>query len=387
MAKKEAKADLGKELKKLETEIVKPIREVNETKKDVKKEGQVEKKATKSVKGWEDKLELIKRNLQEVIGEEELVEKLQSGKEITVYWGTMPTGSISIAYFFPMMKIADFLRAGLKVKILNADLHAALDGVGWEILEKRTAYYQAAILLLLKTIGVDVSKLEFVKGSSFQLKPEYFHDMLKLSTMTTIAEAKHAAAEVVKTGDNPKLSGVIYPLMQALDEEYLKVDCQFGGMDQRKIMVYAREYLPKLGYGKRFELINPMIRGLVGVKMSSSVENSKIDLLNDEEIVKNKINKAECAEGDPNNGIMALLQYLIFVLKSQKGEKFSIERPAKFGGNVSYNNYAEVEKDFIEKKLHPMDLKSGVTKEINNILKIFREDKKIHELHKAAYGN
>jgi tyrosyl-tRNA synthetase len=335
----------------------------------------------------DEKLALIKSNLQEVIGEAELVEKLKTGKEITVYWGTMPTGSISIAYFFPMMKVADFLRAGLRVKILNADLHAALDGVSWEILDKRTAYYQQAIIMILKTIGVDISKLEFVRGRDIQLKPEYFHDMLKLSTMTTIAEAKHAAAEVVKSGDNPKLSGVIYPLMQALDEEYLKVDAQFGGMDQRKIMVYAREYLPKIGYSKRVELINPLIRGLIGVKMSSSVESSKIDLLDDEEKVKVKVNKAECAEGDPNNGIMALLKYLIFVLKAQKGEKFAIERPAKFGGNVEYASYEEAEKDFIEKKLHPMDLKSGVARELNNILKNFREDKKIHELHKLAYGN
>jgi len=345
-----------------------------------------EKKASSSEMAWEDKLALIKRNLQEVIGEQELAEKLKNGKEVSVYWGTMPTGSISIAYFFPMMKVADFLRAGLRVKILNADLHAALDGVSWDILEKRTAYYQNAIIMLLKTIGVDVSKLEFVKGSSFQLKPEYFHDMLKLSTMTTIAEAKHAAAEVVKSGDNPKLSGVIYPLMQALDEEYLQVDAQFGGVDQRKIMVYAREYLPKIGYKSRIELMNPMIRGLVGVKMSSSIENSKLDLLDDEEKVKSKINKAECAEGNPDNGIMALLKYLIFVLKAQKGEKFLIQRPEKFGGNVEYASYEEAEKDFIEKKLHPMDLKAGVARELNNILKNFREDKQIHELHKAAYG-
>lgn len=335
----------------------------------------------------EEKLSLIKSNLQEVIGESELIEKLKTDKEITVYWGTMPTGSISIAYFFPMLKIADFLRAGLRVKILNADLHAALDGVSWDILDKRTAYYQQAIITILKTVGVDISKLEFVRGKDIQLTPAYFQDLLKLSTMTTIAEAKHSAAEVVKSGDNPKLSGVIYPLMQALDEEYLHVDAQFGGMDQRKIMVYAREYLPKLGYSKRIELINPLIRGLVGVKMSSSVENSKIDLMDDGEKVKSKVNKAECAEGDPNNGIMALLKYLIFVLKSQNKEKFLIERPAKFGGNVEYANYEAVEKDFIEKKLHPMDLKSGVTRELNNVLKNFRENKKLHELHQLAYGN
>ena len=88
----------------------------------------------------DDKYELITRNLQEIIGEEELKKLLKSKKEISIYWWTMPTGSISIAYFFPMLKIADFLKAGCKVKILLADLHAALDSVPWDLVEKRYAY-------------------------------------------------------------------------------------------------------------------------------------------------------------------------------------------------------------------------------------------------------
>lgn len=334
---------------------------------------------------FEKRLELITRNLQEVILKEELIKLLKGKKEISVYWGTMPTGSISIAYFFPMMKVADFLKAGLRVKILFADLHAALAGVSWEILEERYAYYEKAIVVILKTINVDISKLEFVKGSKLQLKDRYLHDLLKLSTFTTINEAKHAASEVVKLGENPKVSGIIYPLMQALDEEYLKVDAQFGGMDQRKIMVYAREYLPKIGYEPRIELINPMIRGLVGEKMSSSIESSKIDLLDDEETVKKKINNADCVAGDPNNGIMAMLKYLIFVLKKDRKEKLVIEMPAKYGRNKEYNSYEEIEKDFIEKRLHPLDLKNALAKEINLLLKNFREDKSIHRLHRGAY--
>lgn len=334
----------------------------------------------------EEKFELITRNLQEVIGEEELKNILKTKKEVSVYWGTMPTGSISIAYFFPMLKVADFLKAGLRVKILLADLHAALDSVSWDILEKRYDYYKEAIVTILKTIGVDLKKLEFVKGSDIQLNKQYFHDLLKLSTFTTINEAKHSAAEVVKFGDNPKLSGIIYPLMQALDEEYLKVDAQFGGMDQRKIMVYAREYLPKIKYKPRIELINPIIRGLVGEKMSSSIESSKIDLLNDEETVKKKMNNADCIEGDPNNGVLALTKYFIMVIKKDKKEKFIVERPAKFGGNKSYSSYDEIEKDFVDKKLHPLDLKNSVAKEINLLLKNFRENKKLHNLHSEAYG-
>jgi len=266
----------------------------------------------------------------------------------------MPTGSVSLAYFFPMMKIADFLKAGLKVKILLADLHAALDSVPWEILEKRYKYYREAITLILKTIGVDLKKLEFVKGSELQLNKNYFEDLLKLSTITSLHDSAKAASEGIKSasGENIRLSGMIYPLMQALDEEYLKVDAQFAGVDQRKIMVYAREYLPKMGYKERVEIMNPMIRGLVGEKMSSSIEGTKIDLMDDEETVRRRINKADCVEGDINNGILALTKYLIFTIYG----KLEITRDEKFGGDIIYNSYEKLEKDFSEKKLHPMGL-------------------------------
>ena len=335
----------------------------------------------------EERFELITRNLQEVIGEKELKEKLKSKKEFSVYWGTMPTGSISIAYFFPMLKIADLLKAKCKVKILLADLHAALDSVPWEELEKRYNYYEGAIITILKTIGVSIDKLEFVKGSDLQIDKNYFHDVLKLSTFSSIKDCKKAASEVVKLGDNPKLSGVIYPLMQALDEEYLKVDAQLGGNDQRKIMVYAREHLPKIGYKARIELLNPLIRGLIGEKMSSSIKASKIDLMDDAETVSKKINKADCITGDPNNGIMALLKYFILVIKKDNGENFIIERPEKYGGNLEYTSYEEIEKDFIAKNLHPLDLKNAVASEINKLLKRFQNNKELKKIHKLAYPN
>lgn len=331
----------------------------------------------------EEKYELITRNLQEIIGIDELRPLLNGNP--SVYWGTMPTGSISMAYFFPMLKIGDFLKAGLKVKILLADLHAALDSVPWDLLEKRYDYYKEAIISILKTINVPLDKLEFVKGSEIQLNKNYYHDLLKLSTETTISKAKKSAAEVVKMGDNPKLSGLIYPLMQALDEEYLQVDMQFGGMDQRKIMVFAREYLPKIGYKARIELINPIIRGLIGEKMSSSIEGTKIDLLETEDAIKKKINKADCIAGDINNGLLDLLKYLIMIIKTDKKEPFIIERPEKYGGNLIYKDYESIENDFKTQKLHPMDLKNGVAQEIIKLLKPCRENKTLVALHEKAY--
>jgi len=330
------------------------------------------------------RLELIKRNTEEIIGEENLEKLLKEKKKPVVYWGTTPTGKPHVAYFFPILKIADFLKAGFQVKILLADLHAALDNTPWTVLERRYDYYAAAIPEMIKAIGTDTKNLEFVKGSEVQLKPEYMFDILKMSSLVSVKGAKKAAAEVVKMGDNPKLSGLIYPLMQAVDEEYLKVDAQLGGTDQRKIMVMARENLPKIGYDARIEIMNPMIPGLIGKKMSASDESSKIDLLDSPEVVNKKINKADCVAGNPDNGVMAFLKYVIMVIKQDSKKKFIIERDKKYGGNVSYGDYKGVEKDFVSKKLHPQDLKLAVAKEINGLLSKI-DKKKLEKLAEKAY--
>jgi len=340
------------------------------------KETKIKDKKNSSELGWEERLELIKRNTEEIIGEEVLKDKLKSGKELVVYWGTAPTGKPHIGYLLPSLKMADLIRAGFKLKILLADLHASLDNVPWPILEKRYEYYKALIPLLLECMGVKSSNIEFIKGSDFQLKPEYMFDVLRMSSFVSVHDANKAASDVVKMGDNPKLSGLIYPLMQAIDEVYLKVDAQLGGTDQRKIMVLARENLPKLDYEPRIEIMNPLIPGLTqGGKMSASIEDSKIDLIDDEKTIQNKLNKAYCLEGDCNNGLLPFLKSVLMVVKGDKKEKFLVERPEKFGGNKGYLNYEEIEKDFIEKKLHPMDLKNSLAKEISKLLEPIKKHK------------
>lgn len=333
-----------------------------------------------------EKLHLITRNLEEVIGKEDLEKLLASKKTPSVYWGTMPTGGPHVSYFLPLLKVRDFLKAGLKVKILIADLHAALDGVSWEILEKRQKYYETLFPLMLKALDVDTKKLEFVRGSKLQKNPQYFEDVLKMSMQVTTKDSTKAASEVVKLTDNPKLGNLIYPIMQALDEQYLNVDIQFGGLDQRKILVFARENLPKLNYKPRIELMNPMIPGLIGKKMSASIPNSKIDILDDEQTISKKIRSADCEAGNPDNGIMQFLKYVIFTIKADKKQPFIIERPAKFGGDKAYKTYEELEKDFTSKKIHPLDVKNALAKEITILLAPIQKNKTLHKLYKDAYS-
>ncbi len=335
------------------------------------------------------KLELVKRNLVEIIGEEELENLITAKKKPVVYWGTAPTGRPHVGYFLPGLKIADLLNAGFKVKILLADLHAALDNVPWEVLEHRYFYYKGIIPLMISAMGGDVKNLEFVKGSDFQLEKDYVLDLMKLTSFTSFRDAKKAAAEVVKNieGESAKLSGFIYPLMQSLDEEYLGCNAQLGGLDQRKIMVLARQNLPKLNYDARIELMNPIIPGLIGKKMSSSDEKGKIDLIDYPETIMKKLRGAEMVAKDPDNGVMAFLKYVIMTVKKDKGEKFVIERPVKYGGNLEYEIYSDLEKDYVKGDIHPLDLKNAVAKEIIELLKpIEKKRKQLEKLSAKAYS-
>ncbi|XP_077868575.1 tyrosine--tRNA ligase, cytoplasmic-like [Saccoglossus kowalevskii] len=333
---------------------------------------------------------LITRNLQEVLGDDRLLQMLKDGKDINIYWGTATTGKPHVAYFVPMSKIADFLRADCHVTILFADLHAYLDNMKapWELLALRTQYYEAAIKGMLESIGVPLEKLKFIRGTEFELSREYTLDVYRLTSLVTQHDAKKAGAEVVKQVDHPLLSGLLYPGLQALDEEYLKVDCQFGGVDQRKIFTFAEKYLPQLGYKKRIHLMNPMVPGLTGAKMSSSEEDSKIDLLDNSNSVKKKLKKAFCEPGNvEDNGILSFAKHVVFPLFSE-GQKFVIQRDEKFGGCVEYPDHDSLKEAFRKEEVHPGDLKLAVEGYLDKLLDPIRkkfESKELKKLVSQAY--
>ncbi|KAF9447076.1 tyrosine tRNA ligase [Macrolepiota fuliginosa MF-IS2] len=367
----------------------------------------------------DEKYELITRRLQEVLGGETIKAILAEGRAPKAYWGTAPTGRPHIGYFVPLTKIADFLRAGVEVKILLADVHAFLDNLKapLELVAHRTKYYEFLLTAVFTSLGIPTSKLIFVEGSSYQLSREYNMDNYKLCATVTEHDAKKAGAEVVKQVESPLLSGLLYPGLQALDEEYLGVDFQFGGVDQRKIFTFAELYLPKLGYKKRAHLMNTMVPGLAGGKMSSSDPNSKIDFLDTPELVRKKLKAAFCEEGNiEENGVLAFVNAVLIpisqlridrlkgdsVLEAGTGDQrpfisddapegtvFTVERDAKFGGNSHYSSFDEMEAEFKEKKLHPKDLKvsvaSGIIRLLEPLRKAFEENEEWQKIEKRAY--
>jgi tyrosyl-tRNA synthetase len=334
-----------------------------------------------------NRLELICDNLAEVIGKAELETKVLSGEPLKVYWGTAPTGKPHLGYLIPMIKIAQLVKAGCEVTIMFADLHAYLDSMKttWELLAFRTKYYEHLIKQLLLALHVDISKIKFVRGSEYQLDPKYTIDVYKLASKLTIDSAQKAGAEVVKQCSNPLLSGLIYPLLQVLDEVYLGTDAELGGVDQRKIFMMSHDHIHKIGYKPNIHLMNRMIPSLTTqllddsdddtcVKMSSSDSNSKIELTETVKNIRKKINKAYLQEGNGKSAVFEYVRYVIFPINSMIScSNFVINRDEKYGGPISYETVDQVIKSFEEKTLSPQDLKLGISDWTINFLEPIRE--------------
>ena len=323
----------------------------------------------------EGRFDLIKQNTVEILTEEELKKLLKGKKNPTAYWGIAPTGPVHMGYLATMGKIFDFMKAGIKTKIMIADIHAALDDLKtpWEEIKKRREYVKKCLELAIPW----EKKPEFVFGSDFELSRDYQADTLKLASVTTVKRAMRAASEVTRM-KNPKVSELIYPIMQSLDEEYLGVDIQLGGIDQRHILAFAREFLPKLGYKSRVEVMTPLIVSLKGpgVKMSASIPETSIKVHDSEEAIREKIKKAYCPAGEiKDNPILQLYKYVVFPLKGS----VTIKRPERFGGTIKFEFYDDLERTFKSKELHPLDLKTGLTLEL---IEIFSKVRKYFEKHK-----
>lgn len=118
--------------------------------------------------------------------------------------------------------------------------------------------------------------------------------------------------------------------------------------------------------------------------MSSSEEDSKIDLIDSPANVKKKLKKAFCEPGNiENNGILSFCKHVIFPLL-KPDEKFVIPRKSEYGGDLSYDKYEDLEAAFAKEEVHPGDLKASVENYINRLLDPIRKKFEQPDLKKLA---
>jgi len=307
-------------------------------------------------------MDLVKRNTVEIIGEDKIEEIFKKKKKPVIYCGYETSGDIHLGHLVSMTKLLDLQKAGFDVKILFADWHTYLNQKGdWEFINDQVEKWKKGFL----ASGLD--KVEFVLGSKVQRNMDYVDDVFKLAVKNTLNRGLRSMQTVARDIDNAKISQVIYPLMQIADFKYLEVDGALGGIEQRKIHMLALESLKHVDYKDCFVIHHELIPSLKGPdagKMSSSDKSSMITIMDTESEIKKKLKKAHCPEGVvKENPVLGIVKLVVF----PRYDKFLIERDEKFGGNLEFKSYEDLEKSFEEKKVHPLDLKNSCSKYLGEI--------------------
>ena len=339
-----------------------------------------------------EKVDLIlKPPTEEVVTQDELVELFKTNSSPKHYIGLEISGFLHLGSLISTgFKINDFTKAGVKCKIFLADWHTLINdklGGDWETISKVSKYYQDAFKLVCPDA-------EIVLGSKlYEEKIEYWSELVKFTKHMSIARTMRTLTIMGRSEDDKKIdvAKLLYPAMQAVDIHSLDVDIAHAGMDQRKIHMLVREIFPKMKWKVPVAVHHKLLPGLskpaetsksqILGKMSKSDPNSGIFIHNTNDEIKKKISKAWCEEANiQNNPLLEIAKTVIF----HEFNEMNVERPEKFGGNVSYSDFNQLETDFVEKKLHPGDLKQTVGNYLVRIVSPIREKLNLsEELHEA----
>jgi tyrosyl-tRNA synthetase len=333
----------------------------------------------------EDRLELIKEVGEEIVSYGELTELLKKKKRFIAYDGFEPSGKIHIAQgILRAINVNKMTKAGADFKMWVADWHAwANNKMGGDL--EKIKIVGEYFIEVWRACGMDMNNVEFVWASDAMGKKEYWKIVMEVARLSTLNRILRTT-QIMGRNDKDVLqaSQIFYPCMQTADIFYLKADVTQLGMDQRKVNVLAREIGPKLGFWKPIIVSHHMLMGLqepvskekdtkeraIEMKMSKSKPDTAIFMTDSEKEVQRKLKKAWCPEKQVlDNPIFEYCKYIIF----EKFDEFVIERPEKFGGNVTFNSYSDLESAYAKGDIHPADLKNTTAKYINELLVPVRE--------------
>ncbi len=331
----------------------------------------------------DEKIALITRNLEETLTVEELKELIESGKPLKHYIGFEISGKVHLGQgLFTMQIIKDLQEAGVTTTILLADWHTwlnkKLDGTLETAKRMGREYFEEAMKAAAICVGADPNKIEFVLGSELydKLGSDYWATMVNVSKATTLSRMMRSTTIMGrKETDISDAAMLIYPAMQSADIFAMDITIAHAGTDQRNVHVVARDVAKELGKVKPVAIHHHLLQGLMtpavwpipeddkeimaeSLKMSKSKPDSAVFIHDDPEDIRRKVSKAFAPEGEVKfNPILDWTKNLVFY--GHQGT-ITITRPEKFGGDITYTSYDELEKDYASKALHPMDLKTAI---------------------------
>jgi tyrosyl-tRNA synthetase len=344
----------------------------------------------------DDRLAFIMREpTEEVVTADELQALIETKTHPKHYIGLEISGMLHIgSLVMTGFKINDFMKAGINTTVFLADWHTYINdkmGGDWDRIKKVSQYYTEAFKFFCPGVNI-------VLGSDLYKKTQdYWENFVRFSKHMTLARTMRSLTIMGRSEaeKNLDLSQLLYPPMQSVDIKALDLDIVHAGMDQRKIHMLVREVFPKLGWKVPVLVHHHLLPGLseplrispfkerpgimtpenaedtrMASKMSKSNPASGLLIHDDEKVIRNKIGKAFCPVGvAADNPILELVHYVVF----HEFDEFVIERPTKYGGSIRYTSYKDLERDFVTKKIHPMDLKNSTATYVNKIVEPIRK--------------
>ena len=228
-----------------------------------------------------ENLNLIKRGIDELISEEELLAKLKSKKQLVVKAGFDPTApDLHLGHTVLINKLRHFQQLGHQIIFLIGDFtgmigdpsgknktRPALDEA--EIKENANSYEKQ----VFKILDPKLTHVRFNSEWSNKLGAE---GIIKLASQYNLARMleRDDFSKRYKSNQTIALHEFLYPLIQANDSIALKADIELGGTDQKFNLLVGRELQRAFGQEPQVVITVPILEGLDGKnKMSKSLDN------------------------------------------------------------------------------------------------------------------
>ncbi|MAM96262.1 MAG: tyrosine--tRNA ligase [Gammaproteobacteria bacterium] len=234
---------------------------------------------------FKKQLEIIKQGIDEIIGEDDLIEKLKSGKKLTIKVGFDPTApDLHVGHTVILRKMRQFQDLGHKVIFLIGDFTGKIgDPSGKnktrppltnDEIKANAKTYEDQVLKVL-----DPSKTIIDFNSRWGDKMSAT-DMIKLAAQSTVARMieRDDFSKRYKNNQPISIHEFLYPLMQGYDSVELAVDVELGGTDQKFNLLVGRDLQKNVGQSPQTIITLPLLEGLDGVKKMSKTEENYIGI-------------------------------------------------------------------------------------------------------------
>ncbi len=349
------------------------------------------------------RVHLITRYCEEVIGADELPGLLDQGLPLRHYIGLEISGRLHVGTGLAcMQKVRDLQMAGVHCTIFLADWHTWLNdklGSDREVI-KRTAvgYFKEGLKACLLALGGKPDELDFVLGSElYHNNDQYWETLVEVCKNTTLSRIERSISIMGRSeGESMDFAKLLYPPMQVADVFMLRANIAQGGMDQRKAHVIVRDVANHLKIAplrdsngkviKPIAIHHHLLLGLskppewpvdaeklrelrTQMKMSKSKPGSAVFIHDTPDEIRQKIKKAFCPPEVDFNPVLDWAEHLVF---HNDNITLHIDRTPENGGPLDFSSFEELKATYAEGKLHPVDLKNAVAQALIDLLEPVR---------------